>query len=144
MLPPVYFFAAIVLMAALHLLVPVAQLLAVPWSYLGAGLILIGGALNVVCSNMFGRHETTIKPFEEPTVLIAEGPFKYSRNPMYLGGVLILIGIATLLGTLTPFLVLPLFVWTITTKFIAAEEEAMETRFGQDYVEYKRRVRRWL
>ncbi len=107
-------------------------------------MILVGGVLNVVGSRLFEVHQTAIKPFEESSALVVEGPFTYSRNPMYLGIVLILLGIAVLFGTATPLLVIPPFVWLITTRFIVKEEEALAQRFGQDYAEYKQRVRRWI
>jgi protein-S-isoprenylcysteine O-methyltransferase Ste14 len=63
---------------------------------------------------------------------------------MYLGMTLILVGIALALGSLTPWLVIPVFIWQITVRFIAAEERKLEATFGNSYLEYKRRVRRWL
>ena len=63
---------------------------------------------------------------------------------MYLGMVMILLGIALLFGTLTPFIMIPIFVWLIQTIFIKNEEIVMEKTFGNEYREYKERVRRWL
>lgn len=85
LLPPTYFLFALVLMAALHFVAPLAQLIAWPWRLLGGLPILVGGALNVLCSRQFEQRGTTVKPFEESQALIVDGPFRYSRNPMYLG-----------------------------------------------------------
>jgi protein-S-isoprenylcysteine O-methyltransferase Ste14 len=63
---------------------------------------------------------------------------------MYLGFVLILLGVAVMLGRLTPFGVIPLFVVWIQIRFIAVEEQMMEKQFGQDWVEYKENIRRWI
>lgn len=144
LLPPTYFLFALVLMAALHFVAPLAQLIAWPWRLLGGLPILVGGALNVLCSRQFEQRGTTVKPFEESQALIVDGPFRYSRNPMYLGMGLILVGIAVLLGTLTPFLALPVFVWLVSVRFIVPEERALAQRFGSEYLDYKKKVRRWV
>lgn len=143
-LPPTYFLLGLIVMAGLHLLAPVSQLIAWPWRLLGGLPILVGGALNVRCSSLFERRGTSVKPFEESRALIVEGPFHYSRNPMYLGLVLILVGIAVLLGSLTPFLVPPVFLWLISVRFVVPEEQALAERFGPEYLEYKKKVRRWV
>jgi protein-S-isoprenylcysteine O-methyltransferase Ste14 len=63
---------------------------------------------------------------------------------MYLGMVTLLAGVATFLGTLTPWLVIPVFAWWIGHRFIAQEETMLEERFGEEYVRFKQRVRRWV
>ena len=63
---------------------------------------------------------------------------------MYLGMVLMLVGVAILLGTGSPFLVVPVFMWLMTVRFIRVEETMLERVFGETFLEYKRRVRRWL
>jgi len=92
----------------------------------------------------FRRHDTTIIPFEQSTALIAKGPYRYSRNPLYISMTLILVGLWILLGSLSPVVVVPLFVWWISTRFIANEERHLEAQFGRTYLEYKTKVRRWL
>jgi len=92
----------------------------------------------------FRRHDTTIIPFEQSTALIAEGPYRYSRNPLYLSMTLILVGLWILLGSLSPAVVVPLFVWWISSRFIANEERHLEAQFGRTYLEYKTKVKRWL
>ena len=63
---------------------------------------------------------------------------------MYLGMTLILAGLAVLLGSVTPVLVVPVFAWLMDRRFIVAEEQALEETFGEAYLEYKRHVRRWI
>ncbi len=144
LLPPTYFLLALMLMAGLHVVIPLREVVGWPWRWLGAVPVLTGAALNVLCSRLFERHGTTVKPFEESTVFVVDGPFRYSRNPMYLGMLLILLGISVSLGSLTPLIVLPLFGWLITVRFIVPEERALARRFPSDYPEYEKRVRRWL
>jgi len=63
---------------------------------------------------------------------------------MYLGMLLALVGLFLLLGSITPLFVIPIFVWAITKRFLLIEERALEERFGEEYIKYKDRVRRWL
>ena len=142
--PPVYASITVLVMLGLHMLLPVYHWLSPPWSYVGVALITVGVVVMLMAAGLFNKRGTTIKPFEESTVLVAEGPFSFSRNPMYLSMVLILTGIALLLGTVTPLLVIPLFFWLITVKFIVREEAALQAKFGEQYLQYKKRVRRWL
>ncbi len=142
--PPVLLLVAVVLMVALHYVLPVARWLAWPWRALGALPIAVAVLVGFWGAVQFRRHDTTIIPFEQSTALIAEGPYRYSRNPLYLSMTLILVGIWILLGSLSPAVVVPLFVWWISSRFIANEERHLEAQFGRTYLEYKTKVRRWL
>jgi protein-S-isoprenylcysteine O-methyltransferase Ste14 len=142
--PPVYFFAACAAMVALHLWFPGVRLLSPPATYAGVALIVAGVVLAVVAKKRFDGVGTTVKPFERSSAVVAHGPFRYSRNPMYLGMFLALFGLSVLLGTLTPAAVIPVFTWIIVTRFVHREERHMEEQFGDAYRDYKRRVRRWL
>ena len=143
-MPPVYLFVAILLVAGLHRFLPVRKALVSPYNYAGVPILLVGLVLSVWCSNLFNKTKTTVKHFEQSSRLVTEGPYRFSRHPMYLGMALCLAGVAVLLGTVTPVLVVPVFVWLMSRKFIAAEERAMEDTFGDAYRQYKRRVRPWL
>ena len=142
--PPVLLLMAVVLMVALHYVLPVARWLAWPWRALGALPIAMALLVGFWGAVQFRRHDTTIIPFEQSTALIAKGPYRYSRNPLYISMTLILVGLWILLGSLSPVVVVPLFVWWISTRFIANEERHLEAQFGRTYLEYKTKVRRWL
>ena len=136
--------ASIALMALLHFTFPVVKLLDFPWNLGGMVLLLAGALLNLSADQAFKTYQTTVKPFEESSVLITSGVFGLSRNPMYLGMVLILLGIALLLGTLTPVLIIPVFTLAMNVVFITAEEHMLAEKFGEDWEKYKNKVRRWL
>ena len=87
---------------------------------------------------------TGIVPFDPATALVTGGLYRYTRNPMYLGMVLLLVGVAIALGSLGAWLPIPVFVWIIQARFIVGEERFLEQTFGESYVAYKRGVRRWL
>lgn len=143
-MPPSYFGAAIAIMVALHFVLPIVQLFHGVWRLSGLLPLAIGAWLNASGSRLFDGAGTTIKPFQRPSTLVAHGPFRFSRNPMYLGMTLALLGIGLLLGSLAPVFVVPAFMLVMQAQFIVQEEADMLERFGDDYVEYSRRVRRWL
>lgn len=100
--------------------------------------------MNLIASNAFNKHRTTIEPYEEPTVLGTDGLFRVSRNPMYLGTVLPLTGVAITLGSLLPFIVVPIFFVLMNEIFIKTEERILEETLGEAYLGYKQQVRRLL
>jgi protein-S-isoprenylcysteine O-methyltransferase Ste14 len=92
----------------------------------------------------FKRAGTTIRPFEDSSALVTDGLFAFSRNPIYLGAVVGLLGIFVVLGSLSPLAVIPPFVTIIRARFIAVEERMLEAAFGDAYRDYMKRVRRWI
>lgn len=144
MMPPTYMMIAVAVMVTLHLVVPVAGLAVAPVTWLGAPFIGVGLFLNFWADRLFKTHGTTVKPFRDSKRLIREGPYQLGRNPMYLGMVLTAIGVAMLLGTLSPFLVVGVLVWLFSARFIAVEEAMLEDSFGEAWRDYKSQVRRWV
>ena len=144
LLPPVYLLISIILMVILHCFLPIRCVIPVPFNAMGGLILALGLVLNIWSSGLFKRARTTIIPFQQSSSLVTFGPYQFSRNPMYLGMVLLFGGLAVLLGTVTPVLVVPVLVCIIATKFIAAEEQAMDATFGEAYQAYKQRVRRWI
>ncbi|MEE9302341.1 MAG: isoprenylcysteine carboxylmethyltransferase family protein, partial [Thiotrichaceae bacterium] len=76
--------------------------------------------------------------------LVTSGMYRYTRNPMYVGLAILLTGWAIYLGSASPFLLIPLFVFVLTIQQIKPEEVILEEKFGQEYINYKNSVRRWL
>jgi protein-S-isoprenylcysteine O-methyltransferase Ste14 len=143
-LPPVVFLGALVAMGALHQLVPGSEVVPEPWNQLGWVPFGLGFAVAFWVKFRFDRADTPIRPFESSTALVTDGLFAWSRNPVYVAMIAALAGIAVVLGTPTPFLVIPVFAWIIRRRFIEAEEPTLEAAFGDQYRAYKARVRRWL
>jgi len=123
-----------------------ASVLPVPGFDVPGGWIigLAGVALIVWSAIHFRRAQTPIHPRRKPTTLITDGPFAYSRNPIYLGMALIATGWAVMLGALTALLCVPLFVWVIQHRFILGEEFHIDRALGDDWRAYTARTRRWL
>ena len=111
---------------------------------LGEGTIVVGLSLMLWALNLFRKNQTPIRPTQRPKKFVSHGPFEWSRNPMYLGIVLILSGIACYMGSLIMFIAPGAFFITINSSYIPYEERVLETIFGREYNQYKKRVRRWL
>ena len=115
---------------------------AVRW---GGGIPLATGiALTVAGSRQFERASTNIKTFDEPDVLVTTGWFRWTRNPMYLGFLLALVGWALLLDRWIAFVAPAAFLAIADRWYIPFEEHRMAAAFGDDYRTYRARVRRWL
>ena len=113
---------------------------------LAIAVALIGLGIAVVAVLQFRRAGTTpnpMKPHESATVVVT-GVYRYSRNPMYLGDLLILAGWAIWLANAAAFLGLPVFIAYLNRYQIAPEERALELRHGSAYVAYRATARRWL
>ena len=142
--PPHYFLGALAAIFVLGWLPDAASLLPAPWHWSGAVLVVVGIALAAVAAGRFAKAGTNIVPLTPATALVTNGPFAVTRNPMYLGMVLTLTGVALLANTPWPWLVPPVFGAIIQLRFIRHEEAMMEATFGAAYRDYKARVRRWL
>jgi protein-S-isoprenylcysteine O-methyltransferase Ste14 len=104
----------------------------------GGALISLSGVLTVL------RQRTTVVPHHAVSRLVTTGPFRLTRNPMYTGHVVLLLGTALRAGSWWPLVVLPLCMRATTRLVIVPEEEYLADRFGEDYERYRARVRRWV
>jgi len=143
-LPPTYFNLAVLVSIALHFAMPITTFIPYPLSLLGIVLIVFGGVLNIWADQSFKKAETTVKPFEKPSALIVDGPFRLLRHPMYFGMLVILFGISVICGSLTSFLGAIGFWIVIRIRFIPMEERAMIDSFGREYEEYRQKVFCWM
>jgi protein-S-isoprenylcysteine O-methyltransferase Ste14 len=109
------------------------------------GLALAAGlAIMLAAWWQFRRRRTAICPTNTPSVLITNGTYRFTRNPMYLGMFVILLGIAIIVGSLPFYVAAGLFVLIIHHAFCPYEEARLREIFGADFENYCRRVRRWL
>ena len=143
-MPPTWLLFAIIIMMVLNFTVPVARIVPPLWNLLGLMFLASGMILNLIGDNAFKQARTTIKPFQEASSLVTEGVFQISRNPMYLGMVLILTGIALLLRSLSPFLIIIPFAILIDQIYIRVEEQMLAEKFGASWEAYQAKTRRWL
>lgn len=148
--PPVIDAAAALLMWLLAAWWPQAQLWPrgggwLVWS-VACALPLAGGGIAMAGAREFARAGTTFNPLApgRASQLVTTGIFRHTRNPMYLGMLLVLAGWGVWLGNAAAFLGLPLLVWTLNQLQIKPEERILRQRFGQDFERYAARVRRWV
>ena len=106
-----------------------------------SGLIIILSAII-----LFKKYQTTITPLNpsNATKLITDGIYKFSRNPMYLGLLLVLLGISTILNPIGGLFLIPLFILYLNFFQIIPEENAMVDLFKDEFLDYKKNVRRWI
>jgi len=142
--PPTHFYTYLIISVLLHYVFPVKQIINKPFIYAGIIFIIIGIMFNILADKIFKKQKTTVKPDQKPTSLIVHGPFRISRNPMYLGMTLFLIGAGIYLGSITSFIGVILFIAAMEFYFIPDEERMMKEAFGEDFENYKRKVRRWI
>ena len=144
--PPVVMLLSAALMWTLDRWMPLAYWFGPPWNRVGGLVAATGVAIAVAAFVRFRQIGTTVDPMDpgKASRLVTDGVFLVSRNPMYLGLLLLLVGWAIWLGSALPWLVPPLFVLLLTRVQIVPEEMALRQRFGEQYVSYERRVSRWI
>lgn len=142
--PPMLYQLCILFMLVLHFMVPIYQFVEKPYTYAGAVLFVAGVLLAVKAKRQFQEAGTPMRPSKNRGTLHTEGAFRISRNPMYLGIFVGLVGISVLLGSAVTFIFPLIFFVVMNNGFIPYEERLMEKHFGDEYREYLRTVRRWL
>jgi len=142
--PPAYLLISILVMLGLGLLFPIIWVFQPFWNLLGLLPLALGVWLNLSADRAFHQAHTTVKPFAQSSTLVTERVYQISRNPMYLGFALILIGIAILLGSLLPYLVVAVFVLLIDRVSIRVEEKMLAGQFGEEWEAYRKKTRRWI
>jgi protein-S-isoprenylcysteine O-methyltransferase Ste14 len=141
--PPTYFFLGIVVAAIPYFLLPQLNMISFPFNWLGLILVIGGVALTASATREFEKYNTPHN-FNTSTTLVTSGVYKFSRNPIYLGMILGLVGVAILFQNLFSFLAPILFFLIIEFRFIPFEEEKMAVEIGPGYNDYQQRVRRWV
>jgi protein-S-isoprenylcysteine O-methyltransferase Ste14 len=142
--PPIFFVAGLAVGLLLDRLRPLPRLPRAARRGLGPPLIAAGAGLVLWSGATMHAAGTEAIPTRPSTVLVAHGPFSFTRNPIYLGFTLIYIGLALVLGRLPPLVLLPAVLAAFQKGVVEREERYLERRFGAPYRAYRQRVRRWL
>lgn len=142
--PLVLLLLALAASYVLNRYVPVQAVVPEMIRYLGAVPVLAAIWIVGKSALRFRKRDTTVMPYERPTALVTGGFYENSRNPMYLAMLLLLVGVAWLLGSVTAFLPVPLMYLVLRFRIISMEEKMLAEAFGDEYLDYKRKVRRWL
>lgn len=142
--PMRWFLAALIAQVLLHVWLPGPVLIDSPWNLVGLAVMAAALRIALQAEAEFVWNATPVRPFESPRALVTTGPYRWSRNPMYLSFLLGLAGVALVFGTAAPWLVLPLLAWVLARGFVRAEEGILAAHFGHAYARYRATVRRWL
>src|SRR5215213_2122736 len=116
---------------------PLARMLG--WLLLASGL-----AVGLFGVREMRRAETNVDPYKPATAIVTEGPYRFTRNPLYLSMTMIYGGVSALANALPPVLLLPFVLHLMRRGVIEREERYLERKFGDEYLDYKARVRRWI
>lgn len=141
--PPLLVAILLVAGLVLHFILPETR--DTGWHHV-LGLVLVAGGVGLSCfaAAIFAARETTKNPYGQPSVFVVAPPYTFTRNPMYLGLAVALLGFAVFFDSIVMLLGPALFYAAIDTIVIPREEETMLAQFGDQYREYQGRVRRWL
>lgn len=115
-----------------------------PFNRIGIIILALGLSMTFFSFYFFKKNKTPIIPGQKPTFVVAEGPYQFTRNPMYLGVTIALLGAAIFFGNALSFLSPLIFFFMMNYYFVPFEEKLMENIFGEKYLQYKKKVRRWI
>ncbi len=141
--PPLIYLGHLIAALLLQWVLP----LPLPWAplrILGAALLLGGLALGAGAVREMRKLHTTPDPHQSVTTLVTTGPYRFTRNPIYLGFLLIFLGFTLLAGTLWGVLMSPFLIGTVTRSVIRPEENYLQGKFDAQYSLYRSLVRRWF
>ena len=143
--PPPFLYAGLLLLGLLlEDLLPLPRLPRTPSRLMAAALLLSGGGLLLWSLGLFLRARTSPLPMRPTTALVGSGPYRWTRNPMYLGMLLVYLGAALLFDVTWALVLSPVIVALVNRLVIAREERYLEAKFGEEYLQYKARVGRWI
>jgi protein-S-isoprenylcysteine O-methyltransferase Ste14 len=142
-IPPVFVVLSLILIVLFYFIVPEYNKVPFPQSLAGIVIIFIGFMLMGKTWDLFKKYNTTLD-FEKSAHLVKEGVFSKTRNPMYIGMFLLLLGLAICFRNIFSLIVPFGFLLIIQLLFIPKEEKLMLGEFGQEYLDYKKKVRRWV
>ncbi len=142
--PPVVAIFYIIVAIMLGIFIPLLGELTRSVRNIGFGLVAVGFLLGLAALIEFRKAKTTVLPHGSASNIISSGIFRFTRNPIYLGFLLMVIGFPLNYGSLWGIIAAPFFVVTMNRLVIEKEEAYLEKKFGERYASYKSRVRRWL
>jgi protein-S-isoprenylcysteine O-methyltransferase Ste14 len=142
--PPLIFFGLELIGLILSWLIPIPFLPAMVNIWLGALLLVLGGALGAWALLSFYRAHTPVDPYEPSTAIVTSGPYRFTRNPIYVAFIIVYLALVCFFNALLALIFLPIAIFIVDRYVIAREERYLEAKFGAAYTNYKATVRRWL
>lgn len=142
--PPYIAFALLFLSWLVDYTLPQFRFITGNARYIGILVFVLGLSTTFYSFYLFKKNKTPILPGQKPTFAVMEGTYKFTRNPMYLGVTIALLGASLYIGNLLALLSPLIFFLAMNLIYVPFEEKLMENIFGKKYLDYKRKVRRWI
>jgi protein-S-isoprenylcysteine O-methyltransferase Ste14 len=142
--PPLIFAVCVGLGLGFHWLLPMPLSPPLPLRIFGLVLLIISASVSLTASATMRKAGTNIRPDRPSTTVVSTGPFRFTRNPLYLSLCLLNTGIALLVCDLIPLLMTAVLIGVLHFGVILREEKYLAAKFGQAYADYCHQVRRWL
>jgi protein-S-isoprenylcysteine O-methyltransferase Ste14 len=142
--PPILLFACILVAWALNTFFPLE--LSIPFAarvIIGNTLLVVSIAFAIPALLVMHRANTPAEPWKPTVRIVASGPFRFTRNPIYVAMILVFAAIAVFTASPWFFAFLPVLFLLLNFGVVRAEEQYLSSKFGEEYVSYMRRVRRW-
>lgn len=139
--PPVILLCGLIAQVVLYFTFPVLVNLSILFGIL---ILIIGISLVYISLRKLSKMKTTFIPDGKPEKLVKDGPFRFSRNPIYLGMLLILVGVSISLQSFSSLMISIVFGLIINFTWIKHEEKKLEDIFDSEWEEYSKKTRRWL
>ncbi len=143
-LPPLVYISGLIIGLLLHFITPISIIPKIIEMPLGIILMIIAICLMVFSMKSFGAAKTEVDPRKPTTAIVDFGPYRFSRNPIYLAMTLFYLGITIWVNSLTMLIMLLPVLIMIRFGVIEREEKYLERKFGKRYLKYKSKVRRWV
>jgi len=143
--PFVIYLGFLALAALLQFLLPLPVIISLKAAHIaGAVILIVSFIFGLPALRLMFKARTSPNPGRPTTTLVLAGPYRFTRNPMYLGLTCMYAGLIVFLRLPWGLLFLPLVVWLITSWVVRPEEQYLEKQFGSEYTRYKKTVRRWI
>jgi len=142
--PPYIAFTLLFLSWLVDYVFPKFRFVFPPYNKIGILLIVLGLSITFSSFYFFRKNKTPIIPGKKPTFVVMEGTYKFTRNPMYLGVTIALLGFSIYFGNFFSLLSPVIFFLIMNYYFVPFEEKLLENIFGKKYLDYEKKVRRWI
>ena len=143
--PPFVFLTFLIIGSILSAIIPIDLQIPIGLRLLlGVALLAIGFFIASRAIRVMMHARTPVDPFEPTTAIVSEGPYRFSRNPIYLALSIVYLGLAIALNAVWAIIIWPLVFIAVTYLIIVCEEKYLEAKFGDVYMQYKSKVRRWI
>lgn len=142
--PTVITFPILLLMLLSDYYLAFLEIIPFPLNFFGIIFIILGNFVLISARRIFSKFKVSVEPNEKTVILVDAGIYKFSRNPMYLAIILIILGLAILLADLTPFIFVLIYFLILNYYYIPNEERKLKKRFKNKWLEYSNKVGRWI